>query len=326
MNLRQLQQFLALAETGNFHRAAERLHMAQPPLSVSIRKLEEELGSRLFERTASGAVLTAMGEAMLHDARCALFHAQQCRQAVHDARVGEGGLLRLGIIGSATYALLPQLIPSLRQRYPKIELELTEATSSEILEGLASRRFDAGLVRYPLLDPSGFDLLPLDRDDFVLAVSETSPLAQRDAIALSEAAHEPFIMYPQHKVPGLSALAMMRCQFSGFAPRVSQEAMQVQTIMSLVASGLGVGLVAGVARLVVPPGVKCLVLTDNPPGFQLSIALARRAGETSMLVARFTDFVRGFSRKLPPPSAWSRQQSSPAGLETTDFAPTISTR
>lgn len=295
MNLRQLQQFVALAETGNFHRAAERLHMAQPPLSVSIRKLEEELGSRLFERTTSGVVLTPMGEAMLHDARCALFHAQQCRQAVQDARAGEGGLLRLGIIGSATYALLPQLIPSLRTRYPNMELELTEATSSEILEGLASRRFDAGLVRYPLLDPSGFELLPLDRDDFVLAVAETSPLAQRDAIALTDAAHEPFIMYPQHKVPGLSALAMMRCQFSGFAPRVSQEAMQVQTIMSLVASGLGVGLVAGVARLVVPPGVKCLALTDNPPGFQLSIALARRAGETSMIVTRFSDYVRDFS-------------------------------
>ena len=85
MNLRQLSQFVALAETGNFHRAAERLHMAQPPLSVSIRKLEEELGSPLFERTTTGVVLTPAGEAMLGDARRALFHAQQCRQAVQDA-------------------------------------------------------------------------------------------------------------------------------------------------------------------------------------------------------------------------------------------------
>ncbi|TFI44725.1 LysR family transcriptional regulator [Diaphorobacter sp. DS2] len=295
MNLRQLSQFVALAETGNFHRAAERLHMAQPPLSVSIRKLEEELGSPLFERTTTGVVLTPAGEAMLGDARRALFHAQQCRQAVQDAREGQGGLLRLGIIGSATYALLPQLIPSLRQRYPQIELELSEATSSEILEGLVSRRFDAGLLRYPVLDPSGFELLPLDRDDFVLAVAESSPLAQRDAIALAEAAHEPFIMYPQHKVPSLSALAMMRCQFSGFAPRVAQEAMQVQTIMSLVASGLGVGLVASVARQVVPRGVKCLALTDNPPGFHVGIALARLAGGTSRVVERFTEHALRFA-------------------------------
>ena len=289
MKLQQLRQFVALAETGNFHRAAERLHMAQPPLSVSIRKLEEELGGALFERTTTGVLLTAAGQAMLEDARRTLAHAEQCRQAVQHAHQGTGGRLRLGIIGSATYALLLRLIPSLRARYPQITLELSEATSSEILDGLLARRFDAGLLRFPLLDARGFELLPLDRDDFVLAVAETSPLAARDAIALSEAAREPFIMYPRAKVPGLAALAMMRCQFSGFAPQVAQEAAQVQTIMSLVASGLGVGLVAGVARQVVPRGVKCLRLTDNPPGFHVSIALARRAGDQSRLVQRFAE-------------------------------------
>lgn len=298
MNLRQLRQFITLAETGNFHRAAELLHMAQPPLSVSIRKLEEELGSPLFERTSAGVVLTPAGQAMEEDARRALFHAEQCRQAVLDAQGGEGGVLRLGIIGSATYVLLPQLIPSLRRSHPKITLELTEATSAEILEGLLSRRFDAGLLRYPVLDPSGFDLCPLDRDDFVLAVPARSALAQRKAIALSEAAQEPFIMYPQSKVPGLSALAMMRCQYSGFAPRVAQEASQVQTILSLVATGLGVALVAGVARHVMPKGVKCLSLTDNPPGFHVGIALARRAGEKNRLVERVTEHAQGIAQGL----------------------------
>ena len=306
MNLRQLRQFVTLAETGNFHRAAEMLHMAQPPLSVSIRKLEEEMGEALFERGSTGVFLTTVGEAMLADARLTLFHAEQCRQAVMDARQGQGGLLRMGIIGSATYALLPELIPSLRERFPKIELELTEATSSEILDGLVSRRFDVGFVRYPVLHPAPFELLPMDRDDFVLAVSEHSPLAAHDAIALSDAARQPFIMYPQDKVPGLSTLALMRCQLSGFTPRVAQEAMQVQTIMSLVASGLGVGLVAGVARLVMPRGVKCLALTDNPPGFHVGIALARLQGNTSRLVERFTEHALRFSTApdvTPPPAA-----------------------
>ncbi|ART46781.1 LysR family transcriptional regulator [Acidovorax carolinensis] len=305
MNLRQLRQFVTLAEAGNFHRAAEQLHMAQPPLSVSIRKLEEEMGEALFERRSTGVFLTPVGEAMLADARLTLFHAEQCRQAVMDARQGQGGLLRMGIIGSATYALLPELIPSLRERFPKIELELTEATSSEILDGLVSRRFDVGFVRYPVLHPAPFELLPMDRDDFVLAVSERSPLAAQEAIALSEAAHEPFIMYPRDKVPSLSALALMRCQLSGFTPHVAQEAMQVQTIMSLVASGLGVGLVAGVARLVMPRGVKCLALTDNPPGFHVGIALARLQGNTSRLVERFTEHALRFSTApdVAPPSA-----------------------
>ena len=146
-----------------------------------------------------------------------------------------------------------------------------------------------------MLHPTPFELLPMDRDTFVLAVSEHSPLAQHEAIALSDAAGEPFIMYPQDKVPGLSALALLRCQLSGFSPRVAQEAMQVQTVMSLVASGLGVGLVAGVARLVMPPGVKCLALTDTPAGFQVSIALAWRAGETSRLVERFAEHAMAFS-------------------------------
>ena len=306
MNLRQLRQFVTLAETGNFHRAAEMLHMAQPPLSVSIRKLEEEMGEALFERRSTGVFLTTVGEAMLADARLTLFHAEQCGQAVMDARQGQGGLLRMGIIGSATYALLPELIPSLRERFPKIELELTEATSSEILDGLVSRRFDVGFVRYPVLHPAPFELLPMDRDDFVLAVSEHSPLAAHDAIALSDAARQPFIMYPQHKVPGLSTLALIRCQLSGFTPRVAQEAMQVQTIMSLVASGLGVGLVAGVARLVMPRGVKCLALTDYPPGFHVGIALARLQGNTSRLVERFTEHALRFSTApdvAPPPAA-----------------------
>ena len=295
MKLRQLRQFVTLAETGNFHRAAEQLHMAQPPLSVSIRKLEEELGSPLFDRTTSGVLLTPAGEAMLEDARSALLHAERCRHAVQDARSGDGGLVRLGIIGSATYALLPELIPSLRERYPKIELELSEATSSEILDGLVTRRFDAGLLRYPVLNPSGFEILPLDRDDFVLAVSDQSPLAEHDSIALADAAKEPFIMYPADKVPGLSALAMMRCQFSGFVPHVAQEAMQVQTIMSLVASGLGVGLVASVARLVMPRGIKCLSLTDNPPGFHVGIALARLPGSGNRAAERFTEHTLRFS-------------------------------
>lgn len=125
----------------------------------------------------------------------------------------------------------------------------------------------------------------------------SSPLAARGAIALSEAAREPFVMYPWDKVP----VAILRCQFSGFAPRMAQEALQVQTIMSLVASGLGVGLVAGVARRAVPRGVKCRTLTDNPSGFHVGIALARLAGGTSRLVERFAEHAIQFVRAQRDP-------------------------
>ncbi len=211
MNLRQLQQFLTLAETGNFHRAAERLHMAQPPLSVSIRKLEEELGTPLFERTPTGVRLTPAGSGMLGHAQRALFHAQQCQLSVRAAMRGEAGLLKLGFVGSATYSLLPRLIPAFRKRHPAIDLELTEHTTAGALDGLVERQLDAAIVRYPLVDARAFRITPLEVDEFVLAVSARSPLAARKAVPLSAAAPEPFIMYSPQRVPGLFAIATLRC-------------------------------------------------------------------------------------------------------------------
>lgn len=288
MNLRQLRQFVALAETGNFRRAAERLHMAQPPLSVSVRKLEEELGAPLFDRTPTGVVLTTAGEAMLASARQTLFHAQQCQQSVQAAVGGEGGRLRLGIVGSATYSLLPRLISGFRKKYPQVELELTEQTTLSTLDGLEARRLDLGLVRYPVIDPRPFVLTPLERDEFVAALPARSRLARRAALPLAELADQPFIMYSASRVPGLFAMTMARCQQAGFTPRIAQEATQIQTILSLVQSGLGVALVAGVASQVVPSGVKLLRLSDNPRNVEIGLALVSSKESSNRLVQTFT--------------------------------------
>ncbi|MDR0275796.1 MAG: LysR family transcriptional regulator [Burkholderiaceae bacterium] len=292
MNLRQLKQFVILAETRNFHKAAERLHMAQPPLSVSIRKLEDELGGALFLRTPSGVHLTPAGQAMLADARQALLHAEQCQQAVHAAQNGIGGLLRVGFIGTATCELLPCIIPGFRARYPRIDLELTEVTTQNALGALVERRLDVGLIRYPMLHGGPFEMTPLDEDQFMLAAPPDNPLARRARIALSAAAPEPFIMYEQARVPGLFSLAMMRCHQSGFAPRVVQEAMQVQTILSLVASRLGVALVAGVAKHYAQRGVRLLELTDTPRNFHIGIAAVTLRGSGSRLAHNFVEYAK----------------------------------
>ncbi|MCD2511831.1 LysR family transcriptional regulator [Comamonas endophytica] len=293
MNLRQLQQFVALVETANFHRAAEMLHMAQPPLSVSIRRLEEELGGKLFVRTSSGVVPTPLALTMLTDARAALFHAQQCKLKAQEALVGLGGMLRVGFIGTATYQLLPRLIPELRSHFPQAEMELMEMTSLEILEGLRARTLDLGFLRFPVLDSMGLTMTPLERDDFVLAVPSASALASApgQCLALSEAAQENFILYPQQRVPSLHAMAHLRCQMSGFTPHVVQEAMQVHTILSLVASGIGVGLVAGVARQHAMPGVVCLELTDTPAQFCVGLAVAVAARQRENLADRVLQHV-----------------------------------
>jgi DNA-binding transcriptional LysR family regulator len=287
MNLRQLQQFVALAETGNFHKAAQRMHMAQPPLSVSIKKLEDELGGPLFLRLSTGVQLTPAGEAMLGDARQAIFHAQQCQQAVTTALHGEGGVLRVGFIGSATYSLLPRLLPSFRRRFPNVELALDESTTANILTRLQAHTLDMGLVRLPVLHPGDFELTPLENDEFVLAVPSDSPWRKHTSVALSEFADEPFVMYAESSVPNLFAVAMLRCQQSGFSPRVAQDAVQVQTIVSLVESGLGVALVPGVARRYRNPGVRFLSLSDNPENLNIGIALATVRQSRNRLVDRF---------------------------------------
>jgi DNA-binding transcriptional LysR family regulator len=300
MNLKQLAQFIDLAETGSFRRSAERLHMAQPPLSVSIRKLEDELGAPLFTRTPAGVVLSAAGKAMLPDARQALAHAQQCRQAVHATVHGLGGVLKLGFIGTATYSLLPRLIPSFRRQYPQVDLKLTESTTQSALDGLASGQLDVGLVRYPVLHSGPFELTELDRDELVLAVPAQHPLAKRSRLPLSAAAQEPFILYDPVRVPGLYAMSMMRCQHSGFVPQVAQEALQVSTILSLVESGLGVALVAGVARQQAGAGVTLLRLSDTPADSYLGIALATRTHEGNALVQAFGQHARWLlSQKAP---------------------------
>lgn len=288
MNLRQLQQLVTLMETRNFHRAAAQLHMAQPPLSVSIRKLEEELGGSLFERSTTGLIPSPLAHAVIGDARAALFHADQCRLKAQEALQGLEGLLRLGFIGTATYRLLPQLIPQLRQAFPRVELDLREMTSLEILEGLHTQQLDMGFLRFPVLDAMGTEVIALEQDDFVLAVPNHSALAQAPGqqIALLQAADQDFIVYPQQRVPGLAALAALRCQLSGFAPRAVQEAMQVQTILGLVASGVGVALVAGVARQHAMPGVTCLALTDTPPQFCVGMAVAVASKRRNTLVSK----------------------------------------
>ena len=290
MNLKQLQQFVALAEAGNFHRAAERLHMAQPPLSVSIRKLEAELGGALFLRTPQGVALTPAGQAMLVDARAALAHAEQCRQAVAAALHGERGTLRVGFIATATFGLLPRLIPSFRARFPQVDLQLVEASTQTALDGLAAGTLDVGLVRTPVLAHGAFALTPLEDDELVAAVPAAGPWGGRSQAALAELAAEPFVMYARGPVPHLYAVALMRCQHSGFTPRVAQEAVQVPTILSLVESGLGVALVAGVARRQAHPGVRFLTLTDTPADFRIGLALASatRRGGPQRLVEAFT--------------------------------------
>ncbi|KAF1065819.1 MULTISPECIES: LysR family transcriptional regulator [unclassified Variovorax] len=277
MELRQLRQVLVLSETLNFHRAAERLHMAQPPLSTSIKKLEEELGVLLFERLSTGLQLTPAGEAVLQNAKRALFYADEIRRAAREGMAGEQGLLRIGFVGSATYSLMPQIVRGFHRQYPRVDLVIEESTTTELLRRIEDHSLDIALVRHPVLSPTTALLTVLQLDHLVLAVSADSALAQRGKVAIADLAAEPFIAYSRTLVPAMHVLTMQVFQDAGVRPRIAQEAVQVQTILGLVESGLGVALVPAVVQRYASNGVRLLPLTDMPSKYTVGIAMATLA-------------------------------------------------
>lgn len=247
MELRQLRQFVMLSETMNFRRAAERLNIAQPPLSISLRKLEEELGSSLFERTTREMRLTAFGHVFLKHARRTLFEADQALLAARAASKGEAGTLTIGFVGTATYAALPRIIPAYRAAYPQVQLQLRESTTSEIINRIEQGQMDLGIVRTPVVRPARAELTTIEQHRLVLALPQTHPFATRPVLSMTELKDQPFVSYSPTLVPSLYAVLLSACQAAGFTPIVAQEAVQVQTMISLVESGLGVALVPSIA-------------------------------------------------------------------------------
>ena len=274
MDLRQLRHFVTLAHTLNYRQAAEQLHMSQPPLSQSIRKLEDDLGVQLFERDRRGTVLSGAGRAALESAKLALYHARQVQAVSQATASGELGRLHIGFIGSATFSLIPKLVQAFRAAYPAIDLVLTESTTREICAQVASGDFDAGLLRYPVTQATELSITPVEPDRLIAALPAGNPLQIKESLQLIDLADQPFVNYRPSEVPGLHALVVLACQNAGFMPQIKQHAVQAQTLVSLVGAGLGVALVPAVVAKAATPGVVFRELTDTQHLPPIGIALA----------------------------------------------------
>ncbi|HEY9281407.1 MAG TPA: LysR substrate-binding domain-containing protein [Eoetvoesiella sp.] len=294
MDLRQIRHFLAVAEQLSFRKAAESLHTAQPPLSVSIRRLEEELGAALFVRNRRGVKLSDVGQAVLNDARNVMFHVEQLRRSAIIAVNGLSGTLRVGFIGSATYTLLPRLLPVFARQYPNITLELHESTTITILADIEAGKLDLGLIRYPVLADTDATLVPVEWDTLVLALPPDSPLCKRKRLTLSDLSEQPFILYSSTFAVNLRSQVMLACQAAGFVPKVVQEAVQIQTIISLVESGLGVALVPSISQNKTGK-VVFRHLADSDSHLSIATAVAWRASNESATTKRFRDILFNLS-------------------------------
>ncbi|MEC5343135.1 LysR substrate-binding domain-containing protein [Brenneria populi] len=245
LSLRQLRQFLAVAETMNYRRAAERLNMAQPPLTAAIRNMEEALGVRLFERANRITGLTAAGEVLQKEAQRTL--AQMARAEALTRRAGQGltGSLRIGFVASAVRHRLPDMVARFSRDRPDIALDLHEATSARQVKALLEDRLDIAIVALPVPEyaASHLALRTLLSSRLVAALPRDHALAEAAALTIGALANEPWVMFPQSEGPGLYRTIHTACERAGFAPRIAQQAVQMETIVGLVAAGLGVALV-----------------------------------------------------------------------------------
>jgi len=293
MNLQQLRHLIALAESGGFRKAAERLHMTQPPLSASIKRLEEDLGVTLLSRGTGGTTLTEIGQAVASEARQVLFHLEQMRSISKSFNTGAIGRLRIGFVASASFEFLPKMLPLFTDKYPNVQLELQESTTERILQHLDDEKLDVGLVRYPIAHTCLATIEQVEFDTLAVAVARSHPLASNSVVPLKELKDEPFIMYSRRHVPSLHAMVIHTCQQENFVPRISQEAIQIQTILSLVESGLGVALVPMASSKWASEKVAIRNLSEATIPINTGIALAYRADRESAPAKRFREMVSG---------------------------------
>ena len=296
MDLRHLRYFVAVAETLNFGRAATRLAISQPPLSRQIQAFEAELGTRLFVRTTRGVRLSAAGAALLPEARRLLRQVETLTLGARHLARGEIGSVRLGFISTASYNVLPRVLPEFRRRRPGVRLLLQEATSDAQGALLRDNELDVGLVVPPLFEP-GCRYAPLLREPLVAALPARRRWPRR--VPLAALAGEPFILFPRKAGIGLYDLIVGFCRDAGFTPRIEQEAVQMPTIVSLVAAGIGVALVPASLRHMRRTGVVYRALAEASP--PMEIGLAWREGEEDPAVAAFIDHARSafkFSEKF----------------------------
>ncbi|KML48404.1 LysR family transcriptional regulator [Burkholderia cepacia] len=292
-DLRQWRYFATVADERHFGRAAERLSMTQPPLSQAIRALEDALGVALFVRTKRSVALTAVGAALLPDVRRLLASADALPPLARRLARGEAGSLSLAFVSTADYGLLPSLLRAFGARYPQVRLQLAEATSDVQIDELVAGRIDAGLV-IPPVPPRhavGLSYLPVVREPLVVAMPAAASDAPEDEpVHLADVVALPLVIFPRRLAPGFYDIITGCYGAAGETPRIGQEAIQMQTIVSLVSAGMGVALVPQSLRNLRRTGVVYRPLAGRAP--VVETGLVWRTGDVSPVLAAFIDVVR----------------------------------
>jgi DNA-binding transcriptional LysR family regulator len=291
IELRHLRYFVAVAEELHFGHAANRLHLAQPPLSQQIRKLEEIVGYPLFTRTSRAVRLTSPGAAFLERARHTLRKVEKDVEEARRIGRGEIGSLNVGFIGSGMLTPLPGMLGRYRSRFSQVNLQLREFYTASALQALQEGTIDVGILR-DAGPTDGFVVEPLISESFIAIVPKRSPLAKRATLSPADLRNEPFVFFSATVGSRAYAKSISVCEEHGFRPRVVQEAPQFLTIIQLVGAGLGVTITPACVAQIATSTVVVKKLRQTSA--RSEIELAYRAGEDRAIVKTFCDMARTY--------------------------------
>jgi len=295
MNFRQLTYFIAVAEELHFGRAAERLDMAQPPLSRQIKQLEEELGAVLFNRGRSAITLTQAGERLLARGKSILAQMEDTRLEVRRLGQGAEGRLRIGFVGSATFGILPNIIKSFRANYPDVNLSLIPMNNAQLHRALVSRELDVAFAR-PALEDAEFITRELLEEKLILALPDVVDTGGRTVAKLERLETHNLILYPEYPRPSYADFVLNACEAAGFKVPLRVWCMDLQTALSLVSVGEGVCIVPESVSNAPRKGMKFLQI--QPEIARTALSVSYRLDEQGIHVQNFVKLAQKVARKI----------------------------
>jgi DNA-binding transcriptional LysR family regulator len=271
MELKHLRAFVVLAEELHFGRAAQRLCIVQPALSMQIKALEEELDVRLLERDRHKVALSETGRLFLPEARATLHQAMRTEQIARLSARGEIGTLRIAFVSSVLPKLLPTLIRSMHARYPRVTLELKDMPTPDQIAALHDNKLDFGLIRLPVSGP-GLEIRVVLEEPFVVALPDDHPLAVQPLIRPTDLQGCPAFVLARRYAPGFHDELLVALKREGADLDIVQELGEFTTMLALVAAGLGIGMIPAEAAIALPPKVvaRPLELRDHRAGIGLA--------------------------------------------------------
>ena len=296
MNFKQLSYFIAVAEELHFGRAAERLDMAQPPLSRQIKQLEEDLGAVLFNRGRSSISLTQAGERLLDRGKSIIAQLDDTRLELRRLGQGAEGRLRIGFVGSATYGILPNIIRSYRANYPEVNLSLIPMNNADLHRALVSRELDAVFARPTLKDPE-FLSKHLAEEKLILALPDVVDTGGRTVARLERLMTHNLILYPERPRPSYADMVLNAVKEAGFEAPLRLWCMDLQTALSLVAVGEGVCIVPESVSSAPRKGMKFLNIEPEIARTELSVSY--RLDDQGVHVKNFVNVAQKVSRSSP---------------------------